>query len=94
VAVVLLVRAAEDNQVSISEPIFSGREATISGMKSPFRLDDRMALITGGSSGIGAVYLASGESGFMNGALLPIDGGWTAGEPISRGIARGIIERT
>ncbi len=25
-----------------------------------------------------AVYLASSESGFMNGAALPIDGGWTA----------------
>jgi NAD(P)-dependent dehydrogenase (short-subunit alcohol dehydrogenase family) len=25
-----------------------------------------------------AVYLASEESGFMNGAVLPIDGGWTA----------------
>lgn len=28
-------------------------KATISGMKSPFRLDNRIALITGGSSGIG-----------------------------------------
>ncbi|HLX41949.1 MAG TPA: SDR family oxidoreductase [Bryobacteraceae bacterium] len=26
-----------------------------------------------------AVYLASEEAGFMNGAVLPIDGGWTAG---------------
>ncbi len=25
-----------------------------------------------------ALYLASAESGFMNGAVLPIDGGWTA----------------
>jgi 2-keto-3-deoxy-L-fuconate dehydrogenase len=25
-----------------------------------------------------ALYLASGESGFVNGAVLPIDGGWTA----------------
>ncbi len=35
------------------EPIFWGEKATISGMKSPFRLDNRIALITGGSSGIG-----------------------------------------
>jgi NAD(P)-dependent dehydrogenase (short-subunit alcohol dehydrogenase family) len=25
-----------------------------------------------------ALYLASEESGFVNGAVLPIDGGWTA----------------
>jgi NAD(P)-dependent dehydrogenase (short-subunit alcohol dehydrogenase family) len=47
------------------------------------RLQDRMAIITGGASGIGAmaVFLASDESNYVTGGEFLVDGGMMAGHP-------------
>ena len=53
-----------------------------------FRVDSQIAVVTGGTKGIGkaivpahaiigaTVFLASPASDFINGVVLPVDGGW------------------
>jgi NAD(P)-dependent dehydrogenase (short-subunit alcohol dehydrogenase family) len=41
-------------------------------------LDDTIAFVTGGASGIGRTVAASGKASDMTGADVPVDGGWTA----------------
>ena len=48
------------------------------------RLQDKVALITGATGGIGILYFASDESSYTTGAELIIDGGVLAG---SSGVA-------
>ncbi len=57
------------------------------------RLSDRIAIVTGGASGIGlastrrlleegaavVAFLASDDASVITGALIPIDGGYSAG---------------
>ena len=53
------------------------------------RFEQQVALVTGAASGIGrvlvqrfvaegAAVLASKDASFINGAILPVDGGWCA----------------
>jgi hypothetical protein len=65
----------------LPKPIFFNKEDYKKWDEFSFRIHDRIALITGGRGALaGRLQRFSWphyHSGFMNGAALPIDGGWT-----------------
>ena len=53
----------------------------MSSILENFSLKGKVALVTGSSTGLGqgmSIALASQASDYLNGAVVPLDGGWLA----------------